>query len=314
MATAIEQRLNDFYRKLGSVTPPESITQSVFETDQFHLERLAALRAGERANVWDLADYMDDMLYREVDSSLLVHVLPSCLREWHEYVRSENFECPGFGELFYTLLTRKDSFAGIITNDQRQALWEFMRESILEEIDAQAELRFEGSHAAPYRWFKALMTHGVIASDIEHLWMDWWSVSTIGRAIAAVQYISCLVYPKNSNPVFAPYTQARGGGPPCLWEFDGYSDECKWKIQNVEFLQRLLSDPKFVISIVRQAVDRLSHHRGCLTAQQLLADLESTTVNRKLRSSAETLSERISALPDILATGGEPGTTYLWPD
>jgi hypothetical protein len=311
MPTEIEQRLNDFYRRLGSVTSPQSITQSVFETDQAHLERLAALHPGERANVWDLADYMDELHYRDIQTSLLVHVLPFCLRAWHEYLRDEKFECPGFAQHFYTVLEEKDTFAGILPDNQRQAVWEFMSGSILEEIDAQESLRFEGYPAAPYRWIQALMTHGVIASDIESLWMDWWSISTIGQAVAAVQYISCLVYPKNSNPVFAPYTRERGGGSPCLWEFDGYSNESNWKMQNVEFLQKLFRDPKIVVSVVRQAADRLSRHGGFLTAQQLLADAQSSSANLKARGPGETLSDRLLALPEILA---EPKNTYLWPD
>jgi hypothetical protein len=234
-----------------------------------------------------------------------------CLRSWHEYLRNETFECPGFAELFYTALERKDTFAGILTDDQRQAVWEFMSGSILEEIDAQDCLRFEGYPSAPYRWIQALMTHGVIAPDIEHSWMDWWSVSTIGRAVAVVQYVSCLVYPKNVNPVFAPYTREKGGGPPCLWEFDGYSNDRSWKIQNVEFLQRLFGDPKVVISVIQQAVNRLSQHSGFLTAQQLLADSQWPSANLKLRGPAETLAERLLALSEILA---EPRNTYLWPD
>jgi len=311
MVPAIEQRLNHFYRRLGSVTPPESITQSVFETDQMHLERLAALHPGECASVWDLADYMDELLYCNIQTSLLVHALPFCLRSWHEYLRNETFECPGFAELFYTVLERKDTFVGILTNDQRLAVWEFMSGSILEEIDAQEGLRFEGYPATPYRWIQALMTHGVIAPNIEHLWKDWWSLSTIGRAVAAVQYISCLVYPKNSNPVFAPYTREKGGGPPCLWEFDGYSNDFSWKIQNVEFLQRLFRDPKMIISVIQQAVERLSQHGGLHTAQRLLTDSQLRSANLKLLGPAEILSERLLALPEILA---EPRNTYLWPD
>ena len=117
----------------------------VFETDQMHLERLAALGPGECASARDLADYMDELLYCDIQTSLLVHVLPSCLRSWHEYLRNETFECPGFAELFYTVLEEKDTFAGILTDDQRQAVWEFMIGSILEVIDAQDPLRFEGT-------------------------------------------------------------------------------------------------------------------------------------------------------------------------
>jgi hypothetical protein len=314
MDTRIDQRLTDLYQRLGSVAPPETITQSAFDGDSAHLERLAKLHLGHRVTGIDLADYMDDVLYGDIQTSLLVHALPFCLRAWHDYLRDEKFECPGFAELFYTVLAKKDVFVGILTDDQREAVLEFMRGSILEEIDAQDRLHFEGYPAAPHRWIQALMTYGVIAPDIEHLWMDWWSISTVGRAIAAVQYISCLVYPKDSNPVFAPYTREQGGGPPCLWEFDGYLYESTWQIQNVEFLQKLLRDPNVVSSVIRQAVDRLSQHCGLQTAQQILADSQSSSASRKFRGPAETLSDRLLALPIILATGGEPETTYLWPE
>lgn len=311
MDTRIDQRLSDLYQRLGSVLPPRTITQSAFDGDPAHLERLANLHLGQRITGIDLADYVDDVLYGDVQASLLVHALPFCLRAWHDYLRDEKFECPGFAELFYTVLARKEVFAGVLTDDQRKAVLEFMKDSILEEIDAQERLRFEGYPATPYRWIRALMTYGVIAPDIERLWMDWWSISTSGRAIAAVQYISCLVYPKDLNPVFAPWTRERGGGPPCLWEFDGYLYESTWQIQNVEFLQKLLCDPNVVVSVVSRAVDRLSQHSGLQTAQRLLADSQSSSANLKLRSPAETLSDRLLVLPGILA---EPQNTYLWPD
>lgn len=313
MDSRLDQRLNDLYQRLGSVTPPETISQSAFDGDLAHLERIAKLHLGQRATGIDLANYMDDVLYGEIQSSLLVHALPFCLRAWHDYLRDEQFDCPGFAELFYTVLAKKEIFAGILTDDQREALLGFMRDSILEEIDAQDRVRFDGYPAAPHRWIRALTTYGVIAPDIELLWMNWWSISTIGRAISAVQYVSCLVYPKDSNPVFAPWTREKGGGPPCLWEFEGYLYESTWKSQNVEFLQRLFSNPQIIISVIQRAVLSLSQHDGFFTAQQLLADSESPSANLKLRGAAETLSERLAALPGILGTGGTPEATYLWP-
>jgi hypothetical protein len=80
MDTPIEERQNDFYRRLGSVAPPETITQSPFDFDPAHLERLVKLHVGERASGIDLANYMDDVLYGNIQSSLLVHALPFCLR------------------------------------------------------------------------------------------------------------------------------------------------------------------------------------------------------------------------------------------
>src|SRR5216684_7716999 len=59
----------------------------------------------------------------------------------------------------------------------------------------------------------ATSTVGVLLPDVDRLWGAWWSLNTFGRAIAAVQYISCLIYPENENPVFAPRTPNGGGGP-----------------------------------------------------------------------------------------------------
>ena len=88
-----------------------------------------------------------------------------------------------------------------------------MREAILEEIDAQRGLSYRAKGARPYRWIAALATYGVLLPDLERLWNSWWSLETIGGATATVQYISCLMYPENENPVFAPWTSNEGGGP-----------------------------------------------------------------------------------------------------
>jgi hypothetical protein len=69
-----------------------------------------------------------------------------------------------------------------------------MQQAILEEIDDQRGLYYKGVKARPYRWVGARITHGVLMPDLEHLWNSWWSLDTVGRATAALQYISCLMY------------------------------------------------------------------------------------------------------------------------
>jgi hypothetical protein len=117
-----------------------------------------------------------------------------------------------------------------------------MRESILDEIDDQRGLAFNGGMTRPHRWFGALTTYGVFLPDAEHLSADWWSLNTVGRAVAAVQYISCLMFADNENPIFAPWTPDRGGGPPVLWEFEGYLFKHRWLEANVDFLRRALTE------------------------------------------------------------------------
>jgi hypothetical protein len=86
-----------------------------------------------------------------------------------------------------------------------------MWQTILEEIDDQRGLAYQGSRARPHRWIRAVTTYGVLLPDVERLWSAWWSLDTIGRAMAAMQYISCLMYPENENPVFAAWTANDGG-------------------------------------------------------------------------------------------------------
>jgi len=56
-----------------------------------------------------------------------------------------------------------------------------------------------------------------------------------------VQYISCLMYGHYENPVFARWTPDGGGGPPCLWEFEGHLYSHRWLQPNVDFLRETLS-------------------------------------------------------------------------
>jgi hypothetical protein len=79
------------------------------------------------------------------------------------------------------------------------------------------------------------------------------------RAIAVVQYISCLIYPENENPVFAPRTPNGGGGPPCLWGFEGHLYTHRWLEPNVTFLKKALNVPA-VTEALSRAVDRLIDH------------------------------------------------------
>jgi hypothetical protein len=131
-----------------------------------------------------------------------------------------------------------------------------MRQTILDEIDDQRGLAFQGSRTTPYRWFRALTTYGVLRPDLDRLWTAWWTLNTDGRAIAAVQYISCLMYSEYQNPVFASWTPDHGGGPPCLWEFEGHLYEHRWQEPNVNFLQGILSVQK-IGEVLMQAVERL---------------------------------------------------------
>jgi hypothetical protein len=300
MANTTNERLAELRRCLGSVTSPNVITQGIFEDGPEHLERLAALRPGEQANLSDLSDYMYDLHYRtDIQIPLFLYLLPFCLEKWDEYIRNDNTECPGFAQHFCTVLGETSVLSECLSSDQCAAVLEFMRKSILKEIDAQDRLHFQGYPAPPYRWIRALNTYGVISSDIERIWTDWWSVGTQGQAIAAVQYVSCLMYEKDENPIFAPYTREEGGGPPCLWDFDGRSSKSCWQEPNILFLTDLLETPKNVIEVLIKAVERLAAHSERVTAQKVLSDVPQYV---------DRLTKRCRALPELL---GSPARIWL---
>ncbi len=177
-----------------------------------------------------------------------------------------------------------------------------MRGQILEEIDDQQGLAYNGAAARPYRWIGALTTHGVLLPDMQQLWDAWWSIDTVGRAVAAVQYTSSLMYATYENPVFAPWTPDRGGGPPCLWELEGHLYEHRWLELNVSFLRRVLN-PQKVSDVLRLAVERLEGQPECEMAKEVLADVPLC---------AETLAARCIQLPVLLETPQQPATPLEW--
>jgi hypothetical protein len=295
-------RVATLRRAFARAVPPNGTRQEAFEHDDRHLRHLARLRPGDRLEVNDIWEYTQDLLYTKIDGSLLAHVLPFCLDAWRENLRGTNSGYSGFVEHFYPVLADRHVLDEHLTPEQRAAVSEFMRESILDEIDDQRGLAFNGGMTRPYRWFGALTTHGVLLPDAEHLWADWWSLNTVGRAVAAVQYISCLMFADNENPIFAPWTPDRGGGPPVLWEFEGHLYKHRWLEANVDFLRRALT--------VEAVSNVLAHADECLVGQpehsiaaEVLGDLPLC---------AETLAARCNELPRLLATAQGTGTPLEW--
>ena len=281
--------------------PPKHITQKAHEGDPEHLKRLSKLRHGEHADVEDLWEYTQDLLYTEIQGPLLAYLLPRCLEAWREDLRGKS-GYGGFVEQFYPVLANRHVFDRHLTSSQTSAVSEFMRASILEEIDEQRGLAYQGMKVRPYRWINALTTYGVLLPDMDRLWNALWNVSTVGRAIAVVQYISCLMYPDDGNPIFAPWTRDGGGGPPCLWEYEGHLYENSWLEPNVSFLKQSLNLGD-ASNALHQAVQRLVSQPEHSVAQKVQMDIPLCN---------ETLSARCSELPRLLETIQEPTTMLEW--
>jgi hypothetical protein len=288
------------WREMGSVAPPEKITQEAFDHDDGHLRRLVRLRPGQRAEASDLWDYTQDLRYTEIQGPLLTYLLPFCLEAWREDLRGVH-GYGGFVENFYPVLADRRIFE-VLNPKQTAAISEFMRQTILQEIDHQRGLAFQGMAARPYHWFRALATYGVVLPDVDRLWTAWWSIDTIGRAISAVQYISCLLYSEYENPVFSPWTGDGGGGPPCLWEFEGHLYTHRWLEPNVTFLRGILGVSR-VGEVLSQAAERLIGQPEHDVAVLVKADFSLCI---------ETLESRCAELPLLLETTQQPGRLLEW--
>lgn len=289
------------HEALGA-TPPRQITQEAYEGDPKHLRRLARLGADDVPRPSDLWDYTQDLLYTEIQGDLFAYLLPFCLEIWREDLLGTNRGAGGFVEQLYPVLANRDVFRKYLTAAQIQAVSQFMRESILEEIDNQRGLFYEGMGSRPYRWTTAISTYGVVLSDISLLWDEWWRLATVGRAVATVQYVSCLMYPGGENPVFAAWTRERGGGPPCLWEFGGHLYTNRWLEQNVRFLSEVLN-PRNVSDLLARAVTKLVGQPEHAMAREIHSDLSLCQ---------DTLASRCTRLPEILETTQQAGVLLDW--
>ncbi len=282
--------------------PPDKITQEPFDGDAKLFRRLAKLRHGERADASDLYYFAHDLLYTdEIQDTLLAHVLPFCLEAWRDDLHGQR-GYGGFVEYLYPLLANRQIFERHLKPAQTAAVSEFMRLSILDEIDQQRGLEYVGMSARPYRWFEAFMTYGVLLPDLDRLWTAWWSVDTVGRAIAVVQYLSCLMYRDDENPVFSPWSADKGGGPPSLWEFGGFLYTNRWLEPNVQFLKRALN-PSGAGELLNRAVERLIDQPEHKVAAEVRNDLPLC---------ADILAARCAELPRLLDTVQQPGKLLDW--
>jgi hypothetical protein len=290
------------WRTYGKPAPPEKISQDPWDGDEHYLKRLARLRPGEHAEAGDLFYYAHALRYTEIQSSLLAYVLPFCLEAWRGDLLGIDSRYSGFVEEFYSVLADRRIFDEQLTLKQSATVSEYMRGTILEEIDDQRGLTYKGMGARPYRWVTALTTYGVLRPDIDRLWVEWWSLGTVGRAIAALQYISRLMYRENENPVFAPWTPNSGGGAPCLWEFGGHLYTHRWLEPNVRYLGGVLN-----VSRVREAL---------LRAVEILAGQPGHEVALRMREDWPlvdgTVQARCTELPKLLGTTQEPGRLFQW--
>lgn len=92
-------------------------------------------------------------------SSLLAYLLPFCLELWCEDLRGTSDKYGGFVEHLYPVLADRAIFDQHLTSKQSAAVSEFMRQTVLDEVDDQLGLAHQGLKARPYRWIGDLTTY-----------------------------------------------------------------------------------------------------------------------------------------------------------
>jgi hypothetical protein len=282
--------LRDVTEVIKSSGIPSRILQEAFDYDSGHYKRLCALQ-GDRPTNSDLVDYALDMKYTELQPDLLRHLTPVLLAAWRrDLFEGDAAGYGGFVENFWPALLKGAALQKVFTERERLAFICYMRNSILDRLDAEHSIQFSGMDASPYRWIRSLVSYGVLFSDIEILWNEWWQTKTPGQAVAIFQYASALMYEPENNPIFAPWTRDKGGGAPALWDCGCHMFDIGWKENNLSFLRRILSVEYFKERL-RVSLDRISTGPVKEIASGILHDLpKQETI----------LALRIEELPQLL--------------
>ncbi len=236
--------IQDLTRVIKSDGVPKQITQQPFDYYPEHYRRLCDL-GGAEPDAVDLIDYANDMRFMELQPDLLRYLTPILLKAWkNDLFEGDKANYGGFVEHFWPALL-KGTAPRVFTPTEHEAFVAYMRNTILDRLDAEQSLHFSGMDASPYSWVQALVSYGTLFPDVEVLWTEWWEMKTPGHAVAAFQYTSALMYEDNQNPVFDAWTRDKGGGPPALWESSGMMFDVGWRAENRDFLKRTLSADYF---------------------------------------------------------------------
>ena len=188
--------IENFLRAYDKPAPPAEIRQEPLDGDPGHYARLSALDDGALPAPRDFGDYASDICYmEEVQPELFSSLLPACLRVWrHDLMHDHRSDYAGSVETFQCALARRPLLRDCLTPARGRAVTAFMRDSLLERIDREDSLSHAGVRATAYAWFYRLGAFAVIFPELEPLWRAWWRFETPGQAVAALQYLSCLLY------------------------------------------------------------------------------------------------------------------------
>lgn len=163
-------------------------------------------------------------------------LFPPILRIWDSTLYEHD---SWFTQHFHAEVCRTDFLERALSPTLREAACAFMVGVLSERIGSEQALSVKGASTS-HDWFGYVASFGVFTNSIPALWSAIWESQQPGHAVALLQYLSCLIY-EDSNPIFAPWTRDKGGGPPELWGFDSVGFDEAWKQENVSFMTTALT-------------------------------------------------------------------------
>lgn len=163
-------------------------------------------------------------------------LFPAILRIWESALYERD---SWFTQYFHEEVCRTDFVERALSPGLKEAACSFMVRALAQRIGSEEVLSVKGVSTS-HDWFGYVASFGVFTTAIPALWSVIWESEQPGHAVALLQYLSCLIY-EDSNPIFAPWTCDKGGGPPELWGFDSVGFDEAWKQENVAFMTTALT-------------------------------------------------------------------------
>ena len=177
----------------------------------------------------DLGHYIAHAFYCLNSPAIFRFLLPGLLRHWTDELFSSS---DTFSEHLDRVLQEHPE---VLTDELCGAVMAFMRDMLLERIS-------QNKDSYVYELFQAIVSYGIVAPEIQSLWLPWWELGNPGSALTALLYASCVICPEQENPFFPPSPPNMVSSAPVLWEDVWYGTKQKgWPQQNLITLRSILT-------------------------------------------------------------------------
>lgn len=287
--------MNEFEKILDAFEypkPPQDIWQKPFDHDPRHYARLCDV--SQKPTCIDICDYILDYTYMEVQPDLLFFLLPRISKTLGETLLNDTEGYAGAEEGFFEAIKKRPLCPEYITQVQFEAMAHYFASVLLLKMGRENELYHVGSGSSPYRWFSYFNDFTMAFPYLDYVWERWWSLPNEPLTICMVQYASCLLYDIRENPVFAPRTPEKGGGPPeGFWHKQGLIYDPIPHPKNLLFLKSVLS-VEYVHQKLIEASEKVSDPENSRIIKQILNEFSFQSI---------VLEERIKKISDNVEYG-----------